>query len=99
MKDLPKVISDFNIADINPSVFLMQTLKSIKQSGFYALIGPLDTLISEVVLAQYPTELVSKTMLTNPDVHRGIEEIMNKYMAKIKFDNSAIPADVSKYND
>lgn len=99
MKDLPKVISDFNIADINPSVFLMQTLKSIKQSGFYALIGPLDTLISEVVLAQYPTELVSKTMMTNPDVHRGIEEIMNKYMAKIKFDNSAIPADVSKYND
>lgn len=88
MKDISRIIYDLHIAQLNPQQIIMTLIKTVGQTGFYALIGPLDGLIAAAVLCKYPTELISKNILTSNDVHEEIENQVSKYIEKIKYDST-----------
>ena len=58
--------------------------------GFYSLVGPLDYFISLVVITKYPVEFISNKAPTNDKIQNAVEEIMSKYIDKIKYDLTAV---------
>ena len=87
LKDLPKIIQSFNISDINPSQLTMNLIRSVGSQGFHVLLGSLDQLIASIILAKYPTEVVSNGFSANRDLQAKIEGKVFKYINKINFEN------------
>ena len=88
MKDISRIIYDYHIAQLTPQQILMMLIKTVGQSGFYALIGSLDGLVAAAILSKYPTELISKNLLTSNDVHDTIETLVSKHIDKIVYASS-----------
>ncbi len=51
------------------------------------MLGTLDQLIASIILAKYPTEIVSKGFTTNRELQNKIENKVDKYIKKISFEN------------
>ena len=49
------------------------------------MLGTLDQLIASIILAKYPTEIVSKGFTTNRELQSKIENKVDKYIKKISF--------------
>lgn len=91
VKDIPKMLVDLNLIRENPNIVIIELLKTLKSSGFYAFIGSLDYFIAMVVLSKYPSNLFSKDSLTNDKIHSAVEEEIINYVKKIKFDLTSVP--------
>ena len=87
LKDLPKIVQNFNISDINPSQLTMNLIRSVGSQGFHVLLGSLDQLVASIILAKYPTEIVSKGFSANHDLQAKIESKISKYINKVNFEN------------
>lgn len=87
IKDLPKIVQNFNISDVNPSQLTMNLIRSVGSQGFHILIGSLDQLIASIILAKYPTEVVSNGFSANRDLQAKIESKVSKYINQINFEN------------
>lgn len=90
IQDIPKILIDLKILSANPNIVTMNLLKNLGTSGFYNLIGSLDVYIGFVVLSRYPTGLFPRTSLISDKLHKNVEQIMIKYLDKIKYDTKAI---------
>lgn len=90
IQDIPKILIDLKILSANPNVVTMNLLKNLGTSGFYNLIGPLDNYIGFVVLSRYPTGLFPRTGMISDKLHKNVEEIMIKYLKKVKYDTKAL---------
>ena len=87
IKDLPKIIQLFNLSEMNSSQLTMNLIRSVGSQGFHVLLGSLDQLIASIVLAKYPTEIVGKGFSTNRELQNKIENKIDKYIKKIKFED------------
>jgi len=90
LKDFPKMLIDMKVINESPNVLIMSLLKMLKPMGFYSLIGPLDYFISLVIITKYPVEFISNKAPTNDKIQNAVEEIMTKYIDKIKYDLTAV---------
>ena len=90
IKDLPKMFIDSKLIIEPPNTITLNLIKSLKLSGYYSLIGPLDMLVSMAILSKYPTDLYTRYSLANDKMQDAIETIISKYMNKIKFKQSKI---------
>ena len=87
IKDLPKIVQMFNLSESNSSQLTMNLIRSVGSQGFHVLLGTMDQLIASIVLAKYPTEIVSKGFTTNRELQSKIENKVDKYIKKISFEN------------
>lgn len=87
IKDLPKIVQIFNMSELNSSQLTMNLIRSVGSQGFHTLLGTLDQLIASIVLAKYPTEIVSKGFSANRELQTKIENKIDKYIKKIKFED------------
>jgi len=90
IKDFPKMLIDAKLWTENPNIITIALLKTLKPTGFYCLLGPLDYFVSLAVVSKYPVEFFSKKSLVNEKLQDAIEEIIVKYINKIKYDLSVI---------
>lgn len=90
LKEFPKMLIDSKIIKESPNIITMSLLKMLKPMGFYSLIGPLDYFIPLVIITKYPVEFISNKAPTNDKIQDAVEEIMSKYIDKIKYDLTAV---------
>jgi hypothetical protein len=90
LKDFPKMLIDTKIINESPNVITMSLLKMLKPMGFYSLVGPLDYFIALVVITKYPVEFIGGKAPTNDKIQDAVEEIISKYIDKIKYDLTAV---------
>lgn len=91
IQDIAKILVDLNILTANPNLITMNLLRNLATSGFYHLIGSLDLFIGFVVLSRYPTGLYPRSAMVSDKLHRTVEQIILKYLAKVEYDTGAIP--------
>lgn len=90
-KDLAKVLIDSKVVVENPNTINMIFIKNLKLSGYYALIGPLELLLSMAILSKYPSELYTQYTYTNDKIQNAIEQLYYKtYITQIKYDTSLL---------
>jgi hypothetical protein len=87
IKDLPKIVQMFNLSEANSSQLTMNLIRSVGSQGFHILLSSLDQLIASIVLAKYPTEIVSKGFSSSRELQSKIENKMEKYIKKISYEN------------
>ena len=85
-KDLPRIIQMFSVADVSPPQLTMSIIRFFSSTGFHTLIGSLDGIIASVVLAKYPTEIVSRGFSASNDLHDKIESKAVSYINKITYE-------------
>ena len=90
LKEFPKMLIDAKVITESPNIMIMSLLKMLKPMGFYCLVGPLDYFISLVVITKYPVEFIGSKAPTNDKIQNAVEEIMSKYIDKIKYDLTAV---------
>lgn len=90
LKEFPKMLIDAKVITESPNAMIMSLLKMFKPMGFYSLIGPLDYFISLVIITKYPIEFVGDKAPSNEKIQNAVEEIMSKYIDKIKYDLTAV---------
>lgn len=90
LKEFPKMLIDAKVITESPNIMIMSLLKMLKPMGFYCLVGPLDYFISLVVITKYPVEFIGTKAPTNDKIQNAVEEIMSKYIDKIKYDLTAV---------
>lgn len=91
IKDFPKMLVDAKLWSDNPNSIIISLLKTLKPTGFYCFLGPLDYFVSLAIISKYPIDFFSKKSLVNEKVQGAIEDIIIDYINKIKYDLSAIP--------
>jgi hypothetical protein len=84
------MLIDAKVINESPNVITMSLLKMLKPMGFYCLIGPLDYFISLVIITKYPIEFIGNKAPTNDKIQNAVEEVVLKYIDKIKYDLTAI---------
>jgi len=87
IKDLPKIVQMFNMSELNSSQLTMNLIRSVGSQGFHTLLSSLDQLIASIVLAKYPTEIVSKGFSSSRELQSKIENKIEKYIKKISYEN------------
>jgi len=90
IKEFPKMLIDANVVNESPNVLLMSLLRTLKPMGFYSLIGPLDYFIPLIIIAKYPVDFIGNKTPSNDKVQNAVEEIMEKYIDKMKYDLTAV---------
>jgi len=90
IKDFPKMLIDAKLWNENPRIFIISLIKILKPFGFYCLMGPLDYLVSLVIVSRYPTDFFSKKSVVNDKIQSAVEEIIVGYMDKINYDINAV---------
>ena len=90
LKEFPKILIDTKVINESPNVITMSLLKMLKPMGFYSLVGPLDYFIPLVITTKYPVEFIGTKAPTNDKIQNAVEEIMLKFIDKIKYDLTAI---------
>jgi hypothetical protein len=85
VKDFAKILIDCHIIPIDPNIFSISLLKKYKQHAFYCIYGSLDMFIAFTIITKYPFEMFANTPIVNKSIQNDVEEIMVKYMRKIKF--------------
>jgi len=90
LKDFPKMLIDAKVINESPNVLIMSLLRMLKPMGFYALVGSLDYFIPLVIITKYPIEFIGNKAPTNDKIQNAVEEIMSKYVDKIKYDLTAV---------
>lgn len=85
MKDIAKLISVNKITSVEPGTILMTMIKLFEKTGFYAIIGGLDSFAAAVILSRYPTELISPNMSINSSISKNIEDIVSLYIKSIHY--------------
>jgi hypothetical protein len=90
LKDFPKMLIDAKVINESPNVLIMSLLRMLKPMGFYALVGSLDYFIPLVIITKYPIEFIGNKAPTNDKIQNAVEEIMSKYIDKIKYDLTAV---------
>lgn len=90
LKEFPKMLIDSKIIKESPNIVTMSLLKMLRPMGFYSLIGPLDYFIPLVIITKYPVEFISNKAPTNDKIQDAVEEIISKYIDKIKYDLTAV---------
>ena len=90
LKEFPKILIDAKVINESPNVITMSLLKMLKPMGFYSLVGPLDYFIPLVIITKYPVEFIGTKAPTNDKIQNAVEEIMSKYIDKIKYDLTAV---------
>ena len=86
-KDLPRIVQMFGIADVSPPQLTMSIIRFFSSTGFHTIIGSLDGIIASIVLAKYPTEIVSRGFSASNDVHDKIENKVTSYINKITYED------------
>lgn len=90
LKDFSKMLIDAKVINESPNVLIMSLLRMLKPMGFYALVGSLDYFIPLVIITKYPIEFIGNKAPTNDKIQNAVEEIMSKYIDKIKYDLTAV---------
>ena len=62
-------------------------MKQIVSNKCHVLLGTMDQLVASIVLAKYPTEIVGKGFSANRELQGKIENKVDKYIKKIKFED------------
>lgn len=91
IQDIAKILVDLKIITTHPNMITMNLLKNLSTAGFYSLIGSLDLFIGFVVLSRYPTGIYPRTAMISDKLHKTVEQIVDKHLAKVQYDTSAIP--------
>jgi predicted MPP superfamily phosphohydrolase len=84
------MLIDAKLWNENPRIFIISLIKILKPFGFYCLMGPLDYLVSLVIVSRYPTDFFSKKSVVNDKIQSAVEEIIVGYMDKINYDINAV---------
>ncbi|MFA7202813.1 MAG: hypothetical protein WC188_03780 [Candidatus Caldatribacteriota bacterium] len=90
IKDFPKILIDLKILNESPNVLTVSLLKMLKPMGFYSLVGPLDYFVALVIISKYPVNFIGSKIPTNDKIQNATEEIITKYIDKIKYDLTAV---------
>lgn len=90
IKDIPKMLIDSKVLIIDPNKFIIDVLKDLKQYGFYCIFGPLDMLTAYCITNKYPFDLFTQTGNVDKTLQTEIEDIMVKYMKKVKFSKDRV---------
>ncbi|HQF37274.1 MAG TPA: hypothetical protein PLL26_06595 [Candidatus Dojkabacteria bacterium] len=90
LKEFPKMLIDAKVINESPNVLIMSLLRMLKPMGFYSLVGPLDYFVPMVIIAKYPINFISDKVPTNSKIQDAVEEIMMKYIDKLKYDLTAV---------
>lgn len=85
IKDIPKMLIDTKVLVFDPNTFIVNLLRKFKQYGFYCVLGPLDMFVAFTITSKYPFELFTENSSLNTDLQTKIEDILIKYMRKVKF--------------
>jgi hypothetical protein len=93
IQDIAKILVDLKIITTQPNRITMNLLRNLSTAGFYSLIGSLDLFIGFVVLSRYPTGIYPRTAMISDKLHRKVEDIVSKHLAKVQYDTSGIPRD------
>lgn len=93
IQDIAKILVDLKIITAHPNRITMNLLRNLSTAGFYSLIGSLDLFIGFVVLSRYPTGIYPRTAMISDKLHRTVEQIVSKHLARVQYDTNSIPRD------
>ena len=86
IKDIGSVLVDLNILTTNPNVLLLGIIQSFGKIFFYNILNSIDYLLATVIITNYPTDLLGKTMIVNNKLQSSIEKyITSEYLEIMKY--------------
>ena len=90
IQDIPKVLIDMKVITTNPNQVTLALMRILSNKGYYCVSGSLDFFIGFVILLRYPSGLFPKTGTGSDKIHKNVEDVMVKYMNKIKYNTKII---------
>lgn len=88
-RDIFTVLMDFKITQQSPNSLIILSLKKLKAAGFFSVFTSLDYLIAFIIILNYPIDFVGAEII-NTSIQIKLENIMQKYIKRVKFDVKAI---------
>jgi len=90
MKDFSKVLIDVKLFVESPSVLSLMLIRMLKPMGFYCLIGPLDYLISFIIINKYPVDFVGTKGFSIDKIQIALEQQITDYVDKMEYDTTTV---------